>query len=177
MAYHPAKFKALVHYICKQCHDPEKLAWVKLHKILWYSDSDHYIKTREPITGETYIKKPYGEFSTHLGSVVNELVAEGKLYVGEADYHNYNKGEFVAKGEVDTSLFTERELRIVNEWTKTISEDHSSTSISDKSHKIVYHLATLEQEIPYQALLVANVVPLNEEDIKWAQDELARLYP
>lgn len=32
------RLKALVQYICYQCHDPSVLGAIKLNKILWYSD-------------------------------------------------------------------------------------------------------------------------------------------
>jgi len=49
------KLKALIHYICYQCHDPSVLGATKLNKILWYSDVIAFARAGASITGETYV--------------------------------------------------------------------------------------------------------------------------
>lgn len=175
MQFNKAKFKALVHYICRECHDPDKLGKVKLHKILWFSDGQHFVKTGDPITGEKYIKHQYGPFSTHLAEAVEELTKEGLLYTREVNFHNRTKTEFIGKGTPNTSLFSEKELRLIDANIKHITEDHTATSISDRSHNYIWDIAELYEELPYEALLATRFAPVTEDDFAWAKKEIERL--
>jgi hypothetical protein len=175
MTFNTDKFKALVHYICRACADPSKLGKVKLHKILWYSDGSHFLRRGEPITGETYIKKQYGAFAIHLEDVVAELVHEGRLVVNQVPYFGKEKTEFIAKGDSDKGVFSEKELAIVDTNIEYICEDHTAASISERTHNEIWEMAALNEPLPYEALLVARFLEPTEDDFCWAKDEIAKL--
>lgn len=166
-----SKLKELILLICEECRDPDKLGAVKLHKILWFSDGRFFTRTGESITGESYIKKQYGPFSSHLNALVEELQAEHRLYVRDVDFHGLTKKEFIAKGRADRSLFTEKELRIVLENVKNICDDHTAASISEKTHNAVWEAAELNEEIPYEALWAARGGKIPDEIVTWAQEQ------
>jgi len=176
MTFNRDKFKALVHYICRACtSDPSKLGKVKLHKILWYSDGSHFVLRGEPITGETYIKKQYGPFAIHLEGAVEDLVREGTLFVHLVSYFGMEKTEFIAKGNSDKGVFSEKELAIVNTNIQQICEDHTAASISERTHNEIWEMAALNEPLPYEALLVARFLKPTEDDFSWAKDEIAKL--
>ena len=55
------KFKTLVQFIVSRCaDDPSRLGYTKLNKILWYSETNHYLKTGAPLTGANYVKRQHG---------------------------------------------------------------------------------------------------------------------
>jgi len=173
MKFNREKLKALVHYICRECRDPSKLGMTKLHKILWYSDGQSYVRHGEPITGERYIKMPYGPFADHLSGVLDDLQKEGKVYMHKVDFHGKEKYELIGKGEPDKSLFTDKELTLINSMIKNITEDHTAASISDRTHNAIWEMAILKEEMPYESLL-ARFVPLNDDDIAWAKSVIAQ---
>lgn len=170
------KYKALVHYICSKCLDPSKLGATKLHKILWLSDVLAYLNFNKPITNETYIKKDFGPFSSHLNNVIKELEQEKRLFVREIFWaENKKKKEFIAAGEIDKKLFSADELKLVNDIQEYICEDHTAGSISDLTHDDIWKMAELEKQIPYEAILVSSLDRVTKEDLEWAQEELSKI--
>ena len=71
------KVKRRGFYICAT-FDPRGLGAVKLHKALWFADTNAFLSWGKPITGAKYIKMKYGPFVLNLDELINELVAEGK---------------------------------------------------------------------------------------------------
>lgn len=167
------KFKSLVHYVCRTCIDPRKLSATKLHKILWLSDVFAYKHYGQPITGETYIKKQWGPFSSHLNSVLSHLEKEGRMFIHEVEWgEEKRQRQFVAKGDVDISLLSKDQLKIINDVRDYVCENHTASSISDKSHDDIWQMALMEEVIPYEALLVSRFVKPTDEDIEWAKSVL-----
>lgn len=177
MDFDKGKFKKLVHYVCRKTSaDPDKLGLVKLHKILWYSEGRSYVARGESLTGETYIKKQRGPFSTHLPDIIKELEKEGELFTRKVDYHGYEKMELIGKGEPDLSLFTDSELRTIDSIIDQICDGQTAASISEKSHDEIWEMAADGEPLPIAAMLVARLAPITDEDIAWANEEIAKLH-
>lgn len=174
MQFNREKFKALVHYICRECRDPSKLGKTKLHKILWFSDGQNYMRRAEPITGERYIKMLYGPCADHLDSVLKELVKDDKLFIRTVDFRGYEKFEFFGKGDPDKDLFSDKELLLIDGVIKNITEDHTATSISDRSHNAIWEMAVMGEELPYEAIL-GRPAKITDDDLAWAKSEIASL--
>ncbi|MBT3039121.1 MAG: SocA family protein [Candidatus Thiodiazotropha sp. (ex Codakia orbicularis)] len=175
MQFNRAKFKAMVHYVCrKMATDSKSLGATKLHKVLWFSDGYNYTRRGVPMSGEKYIKHDYGPFSTHLAEVVHELEGEHKLRTGESQHYGKTKKDFIGVGVVDTSSLTERELRILDENIDSICYGHTANSISEKSHDEIWEMAYQFEQIPYEALIAKFIKP-TDEDIEWAKSEIARI--
>ena len=174
MSLNRNKLKELILLICRECRDPEKLGAVKLQKILWYSDGRSFTMTGEPITGETYIKGQFGPVSPHVNALVRELEAEGKLTVRDVEYKGYPKKEYIARADADKSLFSEGELNLIKENIRNICEDHTASSISERSHNFVWEAAAMNEPIPYEALWAARGAGWVPEDImEWAKEQYA----
>jgi hypothetical protein len=171
MTFDREKLKQLILHVCRECRDTSKLGATKLHKVLWYSDGQYFVRNGEPITGETYIKREYGPFSTHLDALVTELQAEGKLTVREVEFHGKLKKEFIAKTDPNMSHFSEKELLLIRDTIKNVCEDHTATSISEKTHNAVWDAAIMYERIPYEALWAARGATITNEDIAWAKAE------
>lgn len=153
---------------------PDKLGAVKLHKILWYADGEHYARTGVPITSEIYKKNQFGPFAVHLSAIVEELEAQGSLTTGEREFYGQNKKDFIGKGEPDTSVFTEKQLRILDDKIDSICFGHTANSISEKSHNEIWAMAEMGEVIPYEAL-IAKFIPVNADDVAWARAEIERI--
>ena len=178
MNFNQEKFKALVHYVCRTCIDPSKLSATKLHKILWLADVYAYKHCGTPVTGETYKKNLYGPFSTHLDTIVSQLQKENLLFVHEVNLdwgESKKRREFIGKGDVNKSLFSERELQIINDARDYVCENHTAVSISDKTHDAIWEMALMHEPIPYEAMLVSRLAKVTEEDIEWAKSELRKI--
>jgi hypothetical protein len=169
------KLKALVHYICRTCGSPDKLGKTKLHKIVWLAESYCYSNQGQQVTGETFIREQYGPFAVHVNSVVEELVKAGDLYVREVPYFGKIKTEYTASGEPRRDLFTERQLRVIDETIRNICHDHTASSISEKSHDHVWEIAALKEPLPIGVFLLRRLAPITDDDIAWAKGEIANL--
>jgi hypothetical protein len=133
---------------------PEKLGAVKLQKILWYFEARSYVLTGSPAVGATFVKGHYGPFTREIEPVVRELVAARRLYAGSTEFYDNEKAVFIGKGETDRSVFSDRELRWLEEITLDICESHTAASISEKSHGPIWRMASLGEEIPIEAVAI-----------------------
>ena len=135
-----------------------------------------YLNFSKPITSETYIKKEYGPFSSHLNDVIKELEQEKLLTVREIVWgQNKKKREFVAAGEPDKKLFSTDELTLINDIREYICEEHTAGSISDLTHDDIWQMAALNEQIPYEAILVSSLDRVTKEDLEWAKEELSKI--
>ena len=174
MSLNRAKLKELILLICRECRDPEKLGAVKLQKILWYSDGRSFTMTGEPITGETYIKGQYGPISPASNALMRELESEGKLVIQDVEFHGKTKKEYIAKADADRTLFTDKELSFVMENIKNICEDHTASSISERSHNLVWEMADMHEPIPYETIWAARGAGyVSDEIMEWAKEQYA----
>src|SRR5262245_8614446 len=128
------KLKTLIHYVAYRCIDePAKLDSVKLNKALWFSDITSYLTLGQPITGEKYLKKPMGPVSSNLMWIVDGLEKAGHLAVRKIGHR-----EFLALTTPDMSAFNGEEMRVIEDSIEMVVHKHTSRSISEESHGIVW---------------------------------------
>jgi len=166
------KLKKLVHYICVKVDDPANLGAIKLNKILWFSDVLAYMNWGTPITGESYIKRQFGPVPAHILSVLEDLQADGTLFIRDVEYYGRSKKEFMPLNDVDYSDLSEDELKLVDSLVGQICNSHTATSISDFSHNAIWEMASIGEEIPYNTMFVARLGEVDESDMEWAAHEL-----
>lgn len=166
------KFKAVVHYVCNKATDPSCLGSVKLNKVLWYSDSIAYLVHGGPITGETYVKRQHGPVPRHILSAVNSLVEENKIRRGKVDHFGFMKNEYIAIEDPDLSLLSASDVAQIDEAFEHVGLRHTATSISLETHGVIWNLASMGEEIPYETVFASTVGEIDENDIAWAQEQL-----
>src|SRR5262245_12632025 len=76
MPFDKLKFKRLVHYIIWKAGKRDWFGAVKLNKVLWFADARAYVLTGQPITGETYVRGPYGPMPQHIKEANDELIRD-----------------------------------------------------------------------------------------------------
>lgn len=168
------KLKTLIHYVAYRCIDePHKLDQVKLNKALWFSDIAAYVERGQPITGEKYIKKPWGPVSSNLMWIVEELEKDGKLAVRQLKPDGGR--EYLALTTPDMSMFTGDEMRMISDAIEMVVHKHTSRSISRKSHGMAWELAGLDDEIPYSSVHAGRLHQIDKSDVDWAMKELQEL--
>lgn len=168
------KFKGLVHYICDKAADPAVLGSVKLNKVLWYSDSIHYMIHGESITGETYVKRQHGPVPRHIVRTINELVSENKIARGRVDYFGFVKTEFVAiSADADVSIFSPEQIKLVDAAFEHVCMNHTARSISEETHGVIWKIAEMGEEIPLSTVFASDVGEIDETDLDWAKKGLA----
>jgi hypothetical protein len=161
MSFKWDKFKALVHYICEKAENPSVLGAVKLNKVLWYSDTIHYLTTGQPITGETYVKRQRGPSK------------EGKIACGHVDHFGFTKHEYVSIHEADKSIFSGEEIALIDRAFEHVCINHTARSVSEETHNVIWELAELGEEMPYYTIFASGVGEIDEADIAWANEVLS----
>lgn len=168
------RLKALVQYICYQCHDPSVLGAIKLNKILWYSDVIAFARSGDSITGETYVKQQFGPVPRHILGVIEDLEAEEALVMREVEFYGKQKKEYVALKKPDISMFTADEISLVDSVIDVVCHKHTASSISMASHDAIWKLAEIGEEIPLYAALASELGEVTEDDVKWAKRVLSK---
>jgi len=154
--FDPDKFDNLVHYIIWKCPDLDKLGSVKLHKILWKSDTERYLLKGEPITGTRYVKRQYGPATNELLRSRDRLKARGVIdfWRDEKFAGDYPKDAYKALEPPPSNFLTEEERKIVDHWLQEICLRHTANSISEETHGYAWEIAVMGEELPMEAALV-----------------------
>ena len=147
-----AKLREAVHFVCKKMAlHPDKLGAVKLQKVIWYFDVKSYLLTGTTATGAAFVKGNFGPYSPEIGSVVQELVSSDRLYTDTEEFFENEKTRFVGKGVTDLNVFSEKERRWLDEACTDVCENHTASSISERTHGAIWKMATYGETIPFAA--------------------------
>jgi len=174
MAFNRDKFASLVHYICWKAGDSAKLGAIKLNKICWLSDFRAFYETDQAITDARYVKRQFGPVPSAIQPVLRDLQSAQVISIRDVPFHGYTKREFTPLTEPNTSIFSDKELEIVNWATEFICEDHTGTSISEASHDHIWKVAADGEEIPYYTIF-AIPSKITETDREWAAQTIEGL--
>ena len=150
------KFKELVLYISHRCQNDPFFGAVKLNKILWRSDFLAYLRLGQPITGVVYRKLRNGPVPRRFPVAHEALVREGRVRLEQRPtVGDRPRKVSVPLDDPNLDLFNGAEISIVHE---AISEfaDLNATEASDKSHGIAWSLAQDGENIPYEAVFLAE---------------------
>ena len=146
------KFKAMIHYIISKCESNENLGRVVLYKLLYFSDFDYYEKYEEPISGETYIRKPKGPVPSHFFIAINELIDEKKIYESSQIVIDYNKYSYAALTSPNMNLLSKNEIDVMDDTINKLAHLYSD-EISKYSHgDIPWRLANDGEALNYEAV-------------------------
>ena len=175
MAFDRAKFKALVLYVTWRSGSYANFGATKLNKVLWFAEARHYMMYGKPITGETYIRRKYGPVPEHINEICKELEKSNSVQKMTEKYHGKDLKRYVTDTPPSVDLFSAEELSVVDWWIKSIDEEHSATSISEKSHDYAWKIASEGELLPLHAMFASRIrAPLGDE-LEWARQEAKRL--
>ena len=158
-----AKFKAMVHYIIEHS-SVESLGMAKLHKILWFADSEAYLNFKATISGETYIKKIDGPVSKNLDAALEALVQDKLITVSEQE--GEPKHILHSMAAPDMSSLNKQELSILYEQIVRIRPMSADEAIN-LSRDYTWRIHDDDEEIDIR---VVQITPLEvtHETLEWA---------
>lgn len=168
------KLKNIVHYVCRKCSsDPAKLGKLRLHKAIYLADLYRFGIKAKPISGATFVKKPFGPCVYELDNIIEALKKEGKLNVtAPSNEDDFDSWKFVGKGDADMSEFEEREVRIIDEQIEEVLSK-SAEQLSDKTHGPVWQMADMGERMPLHALIAMKLTDTSQDDVQLALKALA----
>jgi hypothetical protein len=149
------KLREAVHFVCKKyALQTGKLGAVKLQKVIWYFDVKCTRMNRSSFTGATFTKSEFGPCSRDIEAVLRELAASDRVHADTEDHHGTDKARLIGKGATDLSVFSERELRWLDEISSDICDNHTAESVSERSHGPIWRMAACGEPIPFEAAVV-----------------------
>jgi uncharacterized phage-associated protein len=167
--YDRQKFRELVHYVCDQV-DPDTLGAVKLHKVLYFADMWHFLKTGRPISGETYRKQHFGPVASHLLPTIADLEREGAIERRQVPWPGGMRIEYHTKCRAKIDRLAESERAFVDEVIDFVIRKTAS-EISEYSHHQVWQAAGMGEELPYSTAFHMTPAEVTEDDLVWAVEE------
>lgn len=84
--------QAILGFLCER--DNRHLGKAKLLKLLYFLDFDHFAKYDVPVTGDTYVKLPYGPVPKHADEILAEMIRDGLLESETARVFDYAQERF-----------------------------------------------------------------------------------
>jgi hypothetical protein len=111
----------VVHYVIAKAA-PGKLRYVKLNKVLWYSDLEHYRWHGVSITGlKHYTRMQWGPMSKEISRAVGCLVKERKVAERTVNITDYSRREMICLAQPDFSALTAEQIGILNQMIDIIT--------------------------------------------------------
>jgi hypothetical protein len=167
------KFRDLVHYVC--AHGGTSLGATKLNKILWLLDTASYIEKGSPITASKYVRRDKGPVPKQILQTLSSLEAEGRIAISRSQVGPYKKRDFLSLVEPDTTRITKDEMETAQFFINYVCEHHTTASISEFTHDIVWESAQDGEEIPLEATLASEAAEITQKHIDWADSIISKL--
>lgn len=121
----------------------------------------------------SYVKLQYGPVPKHAPMATRELEEIGAIVSRSVEYFGKSKREFWAISEPDISRFAPEAISIIDQMIEWICHNHTASSISEKTHDLLWESAEIGEEIPLAAALASRSAEITEDDVAWARSELA----
>lgn len=99
-SYNPLKQEAVLKAISDEYHQPRtivksaSLTRGVFHKLCYLVDFEYYRRYERSMTGEIYVHTRNGPVPIHFNKVVNNLITDGRMSIGDGDTFNSPLTEF-----------------------------------------------------------------------------------
>jgi hypothetical protein len=148
------KLEETIHFICSTCEPKDRLGSVKLNKVLFYSDMTNYAETGKSITGATYVKRQRGPVPKQVVEAIDNLKKAGRLETRHVSVFEHVRREFDTSGNTDMKVFVPGEVERIAAMIQFVC-GHSADGISEVSHTVVWEVADMGEELPYDSFFVS----------------------
>ncbi|MYE32685.1 MAG: DUF4065 domain-containing protein [Chloroflexi bacterium] len=162
-AFNRRKFRELLIHVAAESEDDIRFGVTKLNTILYCSDLKAFAILGCAITGATYRKRDRGPVPEELPAVLREMEAEGEIERVEQRDLNLLLKRVVPLRAPDLSVFSARELEIVD---RVILEMSTLDAAQSRllSHLIVsWRIAGYDEVIPYHSAYISDRRPTHRE--------------
>lgn len=168
------KYQELIKYICVRVQENSQLSKTKLFKILFLCDFNAYRELGNSISGDNYIRMPYGPVPTHAGKELSGLIKRGKVVESQAIYNGNPGKQLVSTVKPDLSEFSPDEISIIDQQIEIFKMD-SAKYLSDYSHNFIgWKVIEDGKNIPYGTALLQYDDDLIQEDFSFTEEYLKK---
>lgn len=144
------KYKQVILFLLNSAANNTLLGKVKLFKLLYYVDFDHYQAFKTPITGDIYYKFPYGPVGTTVESVLQEMASDGLITISTKPIGEVTQYVFTPLTESKPhKVFSPSEMEVLEQVAKKWA-NHRTTEIVTATHgEAPWRAVEMGSEIPY----------------------------
>lgn len=162
------KYETIVHYIINSCDDIRKLGSIKLNKILFFSDTEMFIRNKKTITNDKYIKRQFGPVPKNILNILSSLEKKKKISIRKPSENRLDNTTlyFSLTDDIDLNMLTAEEVSILEHYLKIISNNYTAKKISKITHNKIWDLADIGEEIPIYAIHASETEEINSDDIE-----------
>lgn len=157
------QFEQLVHYIAWKTRDNPDFGRVRMAKVLFYVDFNHFAGEGKSLTGASYKAERFGPFPPCLTTAEEHLVKQGLVQSDRIDGKEREDGDenrvIALKGP--TVQLDGYVQQLVDHWIKEISSISTASWLSTKTHDLPgWKLAhPKEEDIPYETVFIGTRKP------------------
>lgn len=153
--YEEEKLRELLLYVAAKTERDPNAGATKLNKYLYFSDFTAVRKLGHPITGAVYRRLPHGPAPRRLPPVRAGLIKAGAARLEtRTDGLGYVHHNLIPRREPRMDLFSEEEIRIVDEVIETL-RGLNAAEVSALSHREAgWQLVREGETIPYELAFV-----------------------
>ena len=170
------KFRTLVHYICWVCEDPRVLGPVRLGRLLWYVERNEYISTGHPLSGATFVKRPYGPAPRALEAVLRELEKDDIIAIRRPS-GDFEDTLYFATVNPDLASLRSEQISNIERAIRRMCFGNSTTIPHQDAHDRIAHAAAVGEGLPYYTAFSGRAGAILEYDIAWAIKQVRLVSP
>ena len=152
------RFEQLVHYIAWKTRKNPDFGRIRMAKVLFYVDFNHFAGEGVSLTGAAYKAEKYGPFPPCLtaaeeGLVKKGLVQSDRIEGKERDDGEENRVVALQEPKVQLDGYVQE---LVDHWIDEISSISTASWLSTKTHDLPgWKLARpKEEDIPYETVFI-----------------------
>ena len=172
---HFRKLTEAIYHICERASaHPDSLDQIKLNKVLWYADAQAYLQRGESITGDTFIKKPFGPVAQHNRVAVEQLETAGALRRGKSvSGSGYWNTHFDLTGEYPRESLSDEEVEVIDSVYQYVVEGNvTSMAVSERTHGEIWQLAENNEELPLHTVFAERLGEVTPQHIALIREGL-----
>lgn len=154
VAWHPTiqkdKYKQAILFVLNSKANNGLLGKVKLFKLLYYIDFDHYQAFNTPITGDTYYKRQYGPVGVNAEDLLQEMQAEELIAIKRRSVGNYEQYVFKALADPNPpEYWGKSEFEVLNHVVDTWTNHRTGEIVTATHGEVPWRAVDISEEIPY----------------------------
>jgi hypothetical protein len=167
------RLQELILYVANRLQGDLAFGRVKLAKILYCADFTSYRLHHMPVTGSAYVRWEHGPVPQNFLDILDEMESARHIVTKTEMYHNHQQKRVIALREPDLTLFSGRDIKLVDDIIEQLS-DKNASELSHLSHGVAWGLVGPSMKIPYEASLLSDEA-LTKAETDYAL-QLAREY-
>ena len=143
------KYRQVILFLLNSQANNPWLGKVKLFKLLYFVDFDHYQEFKTPVAGDIYRKLAYGPVPETAQQILLEMKSAGLIDISKRQVGDYEIHVYTPLALPGAGSFTASEIQVLEQVVAKWA-NHSTNSIVTATHgEAPWRAVNMGEEIPY----------------------------